>query len=858
MNKLEKISEIQQGFDKAKEDLDTLSAIENLNQSIQNQIEEKINDLNKVVVQFNKNPEELEKNAEILANFEQELKKIQEETIKLKEKINKETKNEMSNLSEDIETNRYNWSLTTYNELIKLDSNENYGEKPLHQRLLTVMASPELANNPELKDKTPEQRVEYFFKKINNALTKFYENKLISKEWGELPEHISKALVPATEIYLLNFLRNNQHENNVGALEMAGGLSRDSINQLVEGITGIYDKYSYSYSSMKSLLNIADFLSLPQHQHYLKKLDNPYLLHQKVFVEKADIWSKKDLNIRTLSLTEAGLGFLLDQNPDETALAQEVENIKQNVKQEIQEIQMVETPETALKILWLIDKSDKILEQTGKLSNDLLNRVKKFNNIDKGLRKYLWFNFFDEIKKSKRMSGIFDFVLSLLWFSGGIKGLEAKFRRGNIENHLTSERREYISDAYKNYFDNKVSFAATEEDWQQSTNLDAHKIPQDLLKKMKEWDKKHLPKFNVDYLQLQSSIADHLDSDIDLLNTEVLASLSSNTFKGKNYLKKEKDQNGREVIKVDQNAINNDPHFKTKFINTYLANTISRISTQSDYLEKIKGPDDLAFTLISGVVIGEDNMIEWVKADAIFPSEFYETPYLNADNTPISTESSPEINPEWNSVKNKKLNNLDYSEIVIVLKSIFWEGPGTELLEKLSNGNITIIRRVIALAKHEGEFNFGRKNPDKNKGQKNIGTFQISAQPGEIVDKRNLCLDKGTQLLKENNISYSDNYFKKIINYDDETAIGSNNQEIFIKKAQTDLVVWLWYIKDRWGNDYFDKLKDPNQDEKKLMPQVQWWIDAIGVGVANNSNSSSQFLVSNSQIEDEYKNQLLA
>ncbi len=789
---------------------------------------------------------------------------LEYDVLDLKTEISKE------NLSEAVE-NRYihNNPMTTYNELINLDSNEDYGENPLHQRLLKVMSGPELANTIELKDKTPEERVEYFFEKINIALIKFYENKLISKEWGEVPEHISKALVPATEIYLLNFLKHNQNKNNIGTLWLAGEISRNSLNSLIDGISGIANKYSYSYSSMKSLLNIADFLSLPQHQHHLKKLDNPYLLYQKVFVEKADIWTQKDLNIYTLSLTEAGLGFLLDQDSDETALAQETKTIKENIKQEIQGIQMVETPETALKILWLIKKADDVLDQTGKLSNNLLETTKNFYKIDESLLQYFWINLFDVINEGGWVKDVFDFALSLLWFSGGIKGLETKFRRGNIENNLNSEKRKFISDVYKDYFDNKSDSEPAKKSWEIISQLEVYKVPQNTLKNLEKKENNIINKLDLDHTQLKSSILDQLE-DTSLINIETLSALSNKSinFKGSNYLQAVKDTDGRKKLQIDQNAINAKPDFKEKLIDTYLSNTINHLINDDKYLEKINNSDELAFTLISGIVVGKNNIIEGIKADAIFPSEFYETPYINTDVNRVdisdSTDSSPEINPEWDNVKNKKLNTLSHPEAIIVLESIFWKGPGTDLLIKLSEWQACFITRIIALSQHEWKFVFWTKNPDKNKGQINIWTFQISDTKWEIVGKWNKSLKKWFEKSKElwinyEQYGYSGSDFIGISEYNSPTSNKKN------KIPQLDIIAWIGYIYVYRINKYpdiFNKLRNPNinsdEVEKLLHETIQVWVSTIGKEVTKNLNTSSEKLVANSWMNKEDKNQLLA
>ena len=84
--------------------------------------------------------------------------------------------------------------------------------------MLKVLADPIFDSNPELKDLTPEQRVEKIFRKVNTVLTKFYERKFNIESKENIPEYIKDVLIPATEWYLMDILKETGHDNNVNFL----------------------------------------------------------------------------------------------------------------------------------------------------------------------------------------------------------------------------------------------------------------------------------------------------------------------------------------------------------------------------------------------------------------------------------------------------------------------------------------------------------------------------------------------------------------------------------------------------------------------------------------------------------------
>lgn len=96
----------------------------------------------------------------------------------------------------------------------------------------------------------------------------------------------------------------------------------------------------------------------------------------------------------------------------------------------------------------------------------------------------------------------------------------------------------------------------------------------------------------------------------------------------------------------------------------------------------------------------------------------------------------------------KALKDLNVAETNNLLKKIFGEGPGTNLLIAIDNESTFAIKRMIALAYHEGGLVFGRQNPDPASGF-NIGTFQIGGTGStkeSSLSKYESCLQAGIRL----------------------------------------------------------------------------------------------------------------
>ncbi len=185
----------------------------------------------------------------------------------------------------------------------------------------------------------------------------------------------------------------------------------------------------------------------------------------------------------------------------------------------------------------------------------------------------------------------------------------------------------------------------------------------------------------------------------------------------------------------------------------------------------------------------------------------------------------------------KKMKELSFDESKQLLISIFGQWPGTDLLIKIDWWSGVAIKRMIALAKHEGWFVFWRRNKDP-KSWFNIWTFQIWwswSTEADSLKKYNNCFNLWEKLAEENDIPV-------------DFAVMDN--------AQKDLLAHLWYIneyrwwkKDKtewWKKDEvttFDMLKDPNLTDSEVVhlmsTRIQWGIDAIWLSVVAQLNNAS-------------------
>lgn len=540
-----------------------------------------------------------------------------------------ETTQKTDQLKNEIDKNKYeNLPLQTYNEIVKWTE--------LEQRMLKVLAHPDFENYPEMKGKSPEQRAEYLFRKINVAISRFYARKFGINIGSPVPEYLYKVIVPATEWFLMDILRWGQ-EDNIQFLWELWKMNVESFSALFNGVRNFSQKFSGVYSQAKKLMMVSDFLSIPQQRWILDKLKNPYDFYQKLM--KNPVWDRENLDIRTLNISMFSLQDL-QQNSEElqnwqAQLAQGLEMIRSSIGW----IQMVDSnPNTVKKLLWIVGIADTFFQKTDVINTALLNSLDKFWGIETILQSF-WLDVFESLKSSKLVKGVFDFVLGLLWFSWWLDGVQRWWRRREIEKNLNPLKREFIWDVMKNYSEKKEK-----SDFSQQI-VNQFKV------KIKEQD---TFKLNLDMETLKGSLLEKLNS-ADQLNVAVLDAMPSKSF----FVERVKNSEWNEQLQIKSDFFSSQ-ELKQKFIDEYFQIVLPKILGNDSFIKKIQGSDDLAFALTSGIAINVDTVVLGMKADALLPSEFFETKDLSLDPNKEGNKQNAIKKENWSGVVEfKELKGYD-------------------------------------------------------------------------------------------------------------------------------------------------------------------------------------------------------
>ncbi len=562
-------------------------------------------------------------NSEVIIQLQKEINNLKTRYAEVLSSSQEET----ANLSSAIENMSYG-----NNELITLGYLEG---TPLKSTMLSVMWNSEFDTYPELKDKSPEQRLEMIFRKINIVLTRFYARKLNLTPDQPLPDYLTKTTIPATERYLMNLLKGAGHDTNLNFLWNISEMSFDKLWDLFSGVKTFSEKFTQPFMQGKALLNFSDFLALPKNANQLQKLKDPYELYSKVL--QNEIWTKNIVSQKskgkqqteTIILSEITweqfwLTWLAsEQTPEELQIA--LENGKQKIQQELWSIQMVNSPATVKKILGILEKTDTFFEKTQLINNHLLDQMDTFWNATQALKSTFGFDIWKQLKKMPVIGGILNFVFSLLWFSGGIEGLERAWKKRRIDRDLKQPQKEYISETFKSYI-----IAKQVEDTTAKTVVENYKL------KVSE-DK--LSKFAIDLPLIKEQISQKIKENPELINLSTLRSVKLNwQFDGKDFVEEVK-ENGKVSLKLKSSLSEEQ---RTAFVEVYIKMMLEHFAApkHSEALNSLENADAMAFAIISGITIDKDKVIDGIEAQVLLPSQFYDQPKERNQNTDSSQEKS--------------------------------------------------------------------------------------------------------------------------------------------------------------------------------------------------------------------------
>ena len=548
-----------------------------------------------------------------------ELKTVEDQVVE------NEAKQKTDQLEHEIDKNKYeNLPLQTYNEVIK--------GTELEQRMLKVMAHPDFDNYPEMKGKSPEQRAEYLFRKINTSISRFYARKLWIQTIDPVPEYLHKVIVPATEWFLMDILRWGQ-ENNVQFLWELGKMNFESFSAIFNWVRNFSQKFTDVYSQAKKLMMISDFLSLPQQKTLLVTLKNPYDFYEKVM--KNPIWEQENLDLKMVKMSTFWLKDLQEQNVDPQSQEQVLQQGLEVIRASVWSIQMVDSnPNTVKKLLWVVGMADGFFQKTEVINDKLLDSMDKFGGIDKTLQSF-GFDLFESLNQSKMVRWVLNFVLRLLGFSGGLEWLQRGWRRRDIERNLNPEKKAFISDVMKEYTEkrDKADFS--------------DQIISQFRLKVKNEDKS---KMNIDQNTLKMIMLEKMTS-AQQINLAVLNSMPSRSF----FVETVKNSEWKDELKIKSDFFSSWV-LKEKFIHEYIQTVLPKLVGNQDFVKKLTSAEDLAFAVVSGIGLNVDMVVLGMKAEALLPSEFFETKLFSDENTHASSET---IDNASSVVEYKELKGYD-------------------------------------------------------------------------------------------------------------------------------------------------------------------------------------------------------
>ncbi len=165
--------------------------------------------------------------------------------------------------------------------------------------------------------------------------------------------------------------------------------------------------------------------------------------------------------------------------------------------------------------------------------------------------------------------------------------------------------------------------------------------------KIKEQD---MSKLNLHMETLKGSLLEKLNS-ADQLNVAVLDTMPSKSF----FVERVKNSEWKEQLQIKSDFFSSQ-ELKQKFIDEYFQIVLPKILGNDSFIRKIKSSDDLAFALTSGIAINVDTVVLGMKADALLPSEFFETKVVPDENKQEALEKKDN---ETGLVEHKELKGYD-------------------------------------------------------------------------------------------------------------------------------------------------------------------------------------------------------
>ena len=577
------------------------------------------------------------------------------------DEMREETNSEVSALSAEIRES-IKLTPTTY-ELLK--------DSETCSRLLNIISS----NPNEFKNlpwDTAEKKLEYIFEKIRNSIVLFMKNKLWDSE--NTQKVINNTIAPAFEWSLMELLRDQWNETNVGMLQWIDEISRkgnmflSGFNRLLNWVADFSKKAAWSYDKFSQWMNAVDYLSVHNwvlhNPNKSEVLSNPlefqnYMNDGRFAIKWFSPYTAIPDNIFKIDENQTfEFGISMKDNNNSSSWEKSDEEI---ILEKIWNIQVVNNPKTTSLIAKMINKPEQFLEKTQWLqdtANAFLNWVNSLNSVTK----FFWIDILWDSAKSPKerhpLYKILDFVCKLIWITWGLEWIVKRWRLDRM--NFTDEKNENISQIFKEY---------KESAWENTkiTITDEASC------------KTVLADFAINDIDYPSTKWDFLcKSMIENMNVSLVSPGVVGQILWKSHLKtqtiKERWKT-KETYVVDESTITDTDKIKLaqghlsimkSYLENYKKNDLSEFYTNINYTE------DITLCITASLYADKDDVIEWVEAKVFLPENYWS---VRLDGTIESwnngwgenmalSELTSEENAETQDLveKSKTPNTIDYLE----------------------------------------------------------------------------------------------------------------------------------------------------------------------------------------------------
>ena len=677
---------------------------------------------------------------------QEKLKKLEDEKVAVKNKILEQNANKETSLKQDVE--KSNNPNPVASEIIKT----TWLYTKLQETFKDDSLYPELNWNIEAK-------INKFSEQINTTVQKYLESIFLDQNEKKFPPAALASMNTWIQFLLMDALKDSN--NNAKFFDSFGKVNTSWFKPLFDWLLKTFTKWWEFLSKWKKITKTIDFLSLqPTLRDNAEKI--PQLMNPYKFIELANNqklqWAK---DIFTLSLSDLGIW-------EWTADAIKMTDKERDSLKSIAEKSAIKNdPKTIKWIINALGTAGSFLEKRKDLAEWALSMMDRADWMIAPFEKLLWINMFDMLKPFK---WVLNMLLSLLWFSWWLEGLQKRWLLRKLNWQLdTQEKKDFITDSMS-YFKDNISKSTVKDTDPESVisiyNSAITSMPADI--------KAKIP---LDYNIICNGIKNNLKNP-EIINPLVLQEMGWNRT---SMILETTGSNWEKTYKVDKSQFAGK---EDDFIKAYTDVIIPKLASDKKFMKDIVWQDEFCLAIMGWVLVNHKNIMESIKAKAIIPSQ-----YLNKPK-PETTDNKPELNPDAQNQTDILNENLTRDKLVFIEKvkdnkEEFWK----KILD-ISNYLWINANRLMLMIDHESQFKH-----DITNGIWAYWLIQfISSTRVWLIDKYN----------KKNNKTMTDADFKSLSNVQqlDFVKLYYESYKWQIKSfMDLALITWFPAALDKW-DDY--------------------------------------------------------